>query len=380
MDILVIGNGFDLAHDLPTKYTDFLEFARIMKDILSGTQIGRVNWRNVNPEIKRLISDNVQNTSGNIYSDAQEWLDLIKDNLWIEYFQQIQAKENWIDFESEISAVIQSLDNDMINKDGKRVLLKEDIGLLSNLYLQGVYSSYISLVTSLNTSASHPSISYEKVRDRLLDDLHKLIRALELYLILFVEKIPINIYSPEIANREFHRIINFNYSHSYTNNNSYRMPNKAIEFIHGEANVSNSIESNDMVLGIDEYLPRERQNQEIDFIGFKKYFQRINKGTGCEYKDMIVNINKFPYGGQTGKHNNLLYIFGHSLDITDKDIIGSLITAKDVFTTVFYLNPKVKAQQIANLARVLGPDELIKRTGGPTKSIMFVQQSPMIQK
>ena len=26
MNILVIGNGFDLAHGLPTKYTDFLFF------------------------------------------------------------------------------------------------------------------------------------------------------------------------------------------------------------------------------------------------------------------------------------------------------------------------------------------------------------------
>lgn len=26
MNILVIGNGFDLAHGLPTKYTDFLEW------------------------------------------------------------------------------------------------------------------------------------------------------------------------------------------------------------------------------------------------------------------------------------------------------------------------------------------------------------------
>lgn len=28
MNILVIGNGFDLAHGLPTKYGDFLEFCR----------------------------------------------------------------------------------------------------------------------------------------------------------------------------------------------------------------------------------------------------------------------------------------------------------------------------------------------------------------
>lgn len=31
MNILIIGNGFDLAHGLPTKYTDFLEFCYKIK-------------------------------------------------------------------------------------------------------------------------------------------------------------------------------------------------------------------------------------------------------------------------------------------------------------------------------------------------------------
>jgi len=31
MNILVIGNGFDLAHGLPTKYKDFLEFKGLRK-------------------------------------------------------------------------------------------------------------------------------------------------------------------------------------------------------------------------------------------------------------------------------------------------------------------------------------------------------------
>ena len=33
MNILLIGNGFDLAHGLPTKYTDFLEFVKLIKII-----------------------------------------------------------------------------------------------------------------------------------------------------------------------------------------------------------------------------------------------------------------------------------------------------------------------------------------------------------
>ena len=28
MNILILGNGFDLAHGLPTRYTDFLEYCR----------------------------------------------------------------------------------------------------------------------------------------------------------------------------------------------------------------------------------------------------------------------------------------------------------------------------------------------------------------
>ena len=32
MTILVIGNGFDLAHDLPTSYSDFLSFVCAYKN------------------------------------------------------------------------------------------------------------------------------------------------------------------------------------------------------------------------------------------------------------------------------------------------------------------------------------------------------------
>ena len=33
MNILVIGNGFDLAHGLPTKYGDFLDFCERVREI-----------------------------------------------------------------------------------------------------------------------------------------------------------------------------------------------------------------------------------------------------------------------------------------------------------------------------------------------------------
>ena len=74
-----------------------------------------------------------------------------------------------------------------------------------------------------------------------------------------------------------------------------------------------------------------------------------------------------------------LYIFGHSLDITDKDILRDLILNKNVYTTIYYLNKDVMGQQIANLVKVLGQDELIERTGGNTKTIEFKLQADMVK-
>lgn len=36
MKVLVIGNGFDLEHGLPTKYKDFLDFIKIINNIFEN--------------------------------------------------------------------------------------------------------------------------------------------------------------------------------------------------------------------------------------------------------------------------------------------------------------------------------------------------------
>ena len=46
MDILIIGNGFDLAHKLPTQYSDFLGFIKAYKDADTSLYSGTI------PELK----------------------------------------------------------------------------------------------------------------------------------------------------------------------------------------------------------------------------------------------------------------------------------------------------------------------------------------
>ena len=78
------------------------------------------------------------------------------------------------------------------------------------------------------------------------------------------------------------------------------------------------------------------------------------------------------------KHH--VYIFGHSLDVTDKDILRDIILNDNVHITIFYHDKDAMGQQIANLVKVIGQDELIKRTGGKDKLIEYKSQKPMEEK
>ena len=57
--------------------------------------------------------------------------------------------------------------------------------------------------------------------------------------------------------------------------------------------------------------------------------------------------------------------------------IKEVVVNDNVYTTIFYLNKDVMGQQIANLVKIIGQDELIKRTGGSSKTIEFKLQSDM---
>ena len=62
MNILVIGNGFDLAHGLPTKYGDFLEWVKVIRQVLKigcGKTLEKVDWGKINSEIKKLIIEGI---------------------------------------------------------------------------------------------------------------------------------------------------------------------------------------------------------------------------------------------------------------------------------------------------------------------------------
>lgn len=264
--------------------------------------------------------------------------------------------------------------------------------------------------SSVNQGRVYDVDFISKNKDCMLNDLNKLIRCLEIYLACYINQYSVKKISPNIEELGIDKVLSFNYTNTYAR--IYGDPEKGnieYDYIHGKADINSTMETNNMVLGIDEYLSKKKRNKDIEFIAFKKYYQRIYKETGCKYKDWINTIKeenriymerkhdceiflKNGYGlsneieerraelkqlnENPPRHN--LYIFGHSLDITDKDVLKDLILNDNVYTTIYYPDKEELGRKIANLVKVIGQDELIRRTGGNTKTIEFKLQKPMV--
>lgn len=458
-NIIVIGNGFDLAHELPTEYMDFLAFCKMIKAVYNRTEdeTKEVIWDNLGIKLKKqknitrlkqkflelycvgTVGEN--DSSIKIDEPYDELYCMVKDNVWIEYFLKnpLYQKENWIDFESEISRVIQAIDDDIMhqNAEDSTVVSRISIPFLEK-YLLDNYDERVQIRVDKNPlmqeyaknaseyEEAYPieiekeEITYKDLVEILELDLNRLNRALEIYLTEYVGKMECNLRSPDIEEIAVKRsgnsaimskVISFNYTDTYEKIYlpDKKLAEKYVDYIHGKAKAENTLEDNVLVLGIDEYLPPKRKNIDTRFISFKKYYQRIYKETGCRYKEWVdaikadyldflqmqeilrsqkkltcnSNLNTTLYDLEVKNlekekcsiHN--LYIFGHSLDITDKDVLRELMLNDNVHTVIFYHDKQAMKQQIANLVKIIGQEELIKRTGGKAKTIEFRAQREM---
>lgn len=153
--ILILGNGFDLAHGLPTAYSDFLEFSKCVIGIYDyeyAVDFGAYkknyidewicddnsNVRKIKDDLTELFKSRVM-----IDEDSQEQKSCIRvtprldriyncliDNLWYKYIwglynDNLMRGENWIDFEAEISYIIQVIEGNYSSvNESVQVLLK----------------------------------------------------------------------------------------------------------------------------------------------------------------------------------------------------------------------------------------------------------------
>ena len=186
---------------------------------------------------------------------------------------------------------------------------------------------------------------YEKIVNYFITSLNSFSGILKSYFEIFVdypakkmaEKGLLNLpnFLPEDA-----AVISFNYT------NTYEYITKRDDIIHIHGNVRNNI-----VLGINPGSDDFSDNPDITYIKFKKYYQRAYYSTEDNYIEFI-NCEKNMQGDFDG-YSVKLIVFGHSLDITDKDIIEDLF---DIATEIkiYYHNDKAKENYIENIVRIYG--------------------------
>ena len=334
--ILLIGNGFDLAHGLPTSYKDFLDFCKMVRELYTYPIIDNeynqkklIDW-NTDKTIKSKLLECYENRK-NCFEDKittqckelDELYDCIKENVWINYFLEREKSigENWIDFESEISNVVQAIETlkGYIERD-EDVLKIKDTKQKTIIYFLKIAKKSLQDVFNL------------KRIDGFIEDisieLDKLIRSLEIYICEFVNEIDIIKENDDIKTITPDYVLSFNYSNTYER--IYGQSKEVTyDYIHGKADIENNVDTCNLVLGIDEYLEDDK-NDKLEFIAFKKFYQRIYKSTDSTYMKWVEQIKKYP------EVNHNLFIFGHSLDKTDRDILKLLICNDNVPTKIYY--------------------------------------------
>lgn len=450
MNLLIIGNGLDLDLKLPTKYSDFLRFSEAFIFFLSQ-DIDDVDEFNIYihnvidnrykkpntetlltlyDELKPILSRFDKSFSHKFINKiCKDFYYCVHRNCWIEYFKKrykenLIAGENWIDIETEIQYVIQFLENrkifEIVNDQNQASMSTYNLFTPDSLNIQ-----------EIKNILSHGQVTlwkkdYEKLKNFLITDFDKFVMALGIYLDFFVSQLQPKI---EKASNELQDImlcknsapiidyvLSFNYINNFKSNSQNPQPKCC--FVHGEINymaelekhisedmsnddktameIENIISRNKIIIGFDD-LHNDEENFELEFVDYRKYFQRIYKGTDSQYVDWLneyqeqlkkQNISSFSNESkedilyklisQKAKSKpNQVFIFGHSLDSTDNEIFKDIFLRElnDTKVTIYYHDVDARKRIITNLIKILTKPILIQKTKGKNPDIKFIEQT-----
>lgn len=388
MDVFMIGNGFDLHYSLPTTYSCFL---RTVNSISS-----RLNSGEIITSVAQVIGDPVLRNSDsclhrcyleyNNEYDAPLDPDIVRErfgmtaqNMWFSYLlNSLDAGKGWIDFEREIGKVIHTLSFALstvkIGNNTKKLYL---ILPSDDCYTEHICScfsyffdkntkeevicdgkqAFTYLITEEHVleepfGSGRFIVNVEKIASTLYFELRSLTNLLSTYLTLFVD-MPVKALAAAgrihldkqliIWPWEDATVVSFNYTH--TMSVLYDFYQK-IHYIHGSLNENGESQ---IVLGIDSDESDVSGNIDVTFIQFKKYFQRVFYYTDLSYISFIDGLEQ--KNGAIIPLN--LYVIGHSLDKTDKEVIQDLFM-RAARIIIYYHNQNAVSNYIRNLVSLFG--------------------------
>ena len=144
--IFVLGNGFDLAHYLPTAYVHFMDAMMVLESCEAGQELG------FDDLFKNYLSDESSDRDKDFFSKTKELYktddlslsidtvkDLqieLKDNGWFQHFKHhLTDVDTWIDFENEIEEVLLTISVLLSKEFEHDTISNENTSMSENNYL-----------------------------------------------------------------------------------------------------------------------------------------------------------------------------------------------------------------------------------------------------
>lgn len=362
--ILILGNGFDIAMDRKTKYTDFIDFE---KQLFS------------NPDEELLEFLKVKNIR----------IEKYKDNLYLKFINENKDTlgDNWSNLETMISQLADAI---MYFKEKSDLLFQiapanqfwvlEDKLVSENNYSSKVFvaRSFISFYKEEDWSSLEREVALEKFNNEFIRQLDLLIELLEIYL-SYLDFLDFGVRSIKskptaldaISDLSNSSVLNFN----YTNTSGYLFGTSDMltHFIHGQIDLERTFgRINTMVFGIED----KENDVNSDLIPYQKYYQRVVKETGNEFEEFFQPRYRDSDEEVSILISKNIIIFGHSVDPLDKEIFQKCFELAEkgeyLYRFIFtYYDESAKRSIIKNLAIILGKEKLIELTG--KRNVVFIK-------
>lgn len=375
INVLVIGNGFDIHHGMKTKYTDFLEFVKDYK-----------NNKNIQPIVS-------------IYDEIGQVMDLIYSNNFINFFENYHEQvKGWIDFESLIKEIIESIDSVIKNMIANKGVYTRIQGSNKYNYADECSDKFKTIIAEsfdklfrFNSSMIFLKEEYQNNivvvdKDKITKILHKELDDLRDIMALYFKYYELgrryeddkDVFTyKQIVNMNIDRVITFNYTNTYERYginpiNVTHIHGKAMEtcLIQNEENVE--VELNSIVLGY-----QDDKEEELDFVYFKKYFQCLCFNTDLVTDKCFSRRSRVGFEQEDFAEKFLLegaavivHIFGHSLDKTDKEKLIPVFNKADI-VKIYCLDEKDFEAKVIKVLDLLGKKIAVEKIYG--KQIKFIR-------
>lgn len=366
---IIIGNGFDKEAGLKTSYPEFLKF-------INAVDLHFKNVISYNEGPKKLLEEYkaIRKERGRII-DLSKWR-AIPENFWYQHFKNANIQKGWIDFENEIACVIHLFEEELKSTESvdRLMLCNQRSRFYAEIFRPLEEKARFSSNDAPRGGNREFNITYRQFRDKLLDELNELTKAFDYYLQDFVEAKKIKPTDTildlfdKVEGAQHCRVLSFNYTSTFERLMSMAHSELEVDYCHVHGRVGKDENIGNLVLGID-----EKYNSESDvsvlLAPFKKYYQRVYKETDSNYADWLQEANN------NSQYSRELYIFGHSIGITDKDILKAFITSPNMKTVVYSHNDKARADQIANMTEIIGINDLVLKNSGSERTLEFKRQN-----